>query len=81
MLVCPITKLPVREVSLDEAKSAIGGEIVPVGRSGWPVEPLGPSERVMLREDDQAAYPIAREIPVLMGPEVLMREGRTCTSI
>ncbi|MEL6329420.1 MAG: methyltransferase domain-containing protein [Planctomycetota bacterium] len=75
MLVCPETKLPVREVSLEEAEAAIGGKIGPVQRSGRPAEPFGTSERVMLREDNGAAYPIARGLPILMAPEVLLPEG------
>jgi uncharacterized protein YbaR (Trm112 family)/SAM-dependent methyltransferase len=75
ILVCPETKLPVRQCTLDEAARLTPDQsLVPV-RSGGP-QPVGPTSSVMLREDHQCAYPIVDGTPVLLAPEALVPHSR-----
>src|SRR6266536_3412061 len=75
IMVCPETKLPVRQCTLDEAARLTPDQsLVPV-RSGGP-QPIGPTSTVMLREDHQCAYPIVNGTPVLLAPEALVPRSR-----
>lgn len=67
-LCCPDTGLGLREVSIAEAVAAMGGL---KNRR----EAAAAYETVLLRSDCAAAYPILREVPILLSPEVLTRDG------
>ena len=73
-LVCPKTRLALTEMSLLEAERSIcdGRELV--ARTGRPTA-LGRTPRVLVREDGACAYPIVGDIPVLLGPEMLVPPG------
>ena len=75
ILVCPETKLPVRQRTLDEAAHLTPDQSLVSGRSDGP-RPVGPTSSVMLREDHQCAYPIVDGIPVLLAPEALVPPSR-----
>jgi uncharacterized protein YbaR (Trm112 family) len=71
--VCPITRRPLVPVPLGAARARIaGGEPLATRvHSGPGRAPIGETPEVLLREDDQAAYPIVDRIPILLAPEVL----------
>src|SRR5687767_2737665 len=75
ILVCPETKLPVRQRALDEATSLTPERSLVAGRSDGP-RPVGPTPSVLLREDHQCAYPVVDGIPVLLAPEALVPPSR-----
>ena len=62
---CPATGLDLREMTLDEAESRTGRLY---SRVGAPARTL---TTVVLRSDDQAAYPVVDGMPILLSPEVL----------
>ncbi|MGQ0468126.1 MAG: class I SAM-dependent methyltransferase [Sporichthyaceae bacterium] len=68
---CPQTRLPLRETSAVAAHWAMGGLHTRVGGL------FGVTERVLLRSDDLAAYPIVADTPILLGPEALAAEPPT----
>jgi uncharacterized protein YbaR (Trm112 family)/SAM-dependent methyltransferase len=71
-LVCPVTRRPLRVVSLNEARARIAGGMPLKARDPTPAAPpVGETDSVLLRDDDAAAYPIVSGIPVLLAPEVL----------
>lgn len=72
LLVCPETKLLLRECSLEEAREAIAGGAQLVGRPTGQGHPVGPTPRVLVREDGACAYPVLGEIPMLLVPERLL---------
>jgi uncharacterized protein YbaR (Trm112 family) len=69
-LVCPETKKKLIYCSLKEAEDLLGGNKLRPCRSGVP-KPIGPTKRILLRDDLQCAYPIIDGIPVLLLPERL----------
>ncbi len=71
ILVCPETKIPVRETSLEEATTRICGEASLATQNTNRATPFGPTEQVMIRDDDGCAYPIVDGVPILMRPEML----------
>jgi len=75
ILVCPETKLPVRQRALDEAAPLAPEQSLVPGRSDGP-RPVGPTASVLLREDHQCAYPVVDAIPVLLAPEALVPPSR-----
>lgn len=64
-LVCPKTRQPLRLVTIEEANA--GREPLRGGRHGDP-------SHVLLRDDDRAAYPVIDGIPILLAPEMLVRD-------
>lgn len=71
LLACPLTRLPVKEVPLAEARAAISaGRPLRCRTSGK--TPVGETPTVLLRQDNLAAYPIVDGYPIMLGPEVLM---------
>jgi SAM-dependent methyltransferase/uncharacterized protein YbaR (Trm112 family) len=75
ILVCPETKLPVQQCTLDEAAHFVPDQS-PAPRPPGDPQPVGRTSTVMLRADHQCAYPIVDEIPVLLAPEVLLAQSR-----
>jgi SAM-dependent methyltransferase/uncharacterized protein YbaR (Trm112 family) len=72
---CPQTKLPLRPMSLDEAKTALGSmELAP--RSNADPKPFGVTPTLMVRSDNECAYPVVDGIPVLLAPEQITRADR-----
>ncbi|MGH2559516.1 MAG: methyltransferase domain-containing protein [Thermomicrobiales bacterium] len=71
-MVCPETHLPLTEVSLAGAEASVagGGPLRP--RPNDTPSPVGPTPRVLVRDDRARAYPILDGIPVLLGPEALV---------
>lgn len=76
MLVCPVSRQSLSRSSRRVAEERSGAPLVPVRR--WPVgqgapepEPLGPTDEVLLREDNRLAYPVVRGLPILLVPEAL----------
>jgi uncharacterized protein YbaR (Trm112 family) len=75
LFICPQTKLPLRAMSLEEAKQALGSnELVP--RANAEPEPFGVTATLMVRSDNQCAYPVADGIPILLAPEQITTPAR-----
>lgn len=72
-LVCPETTQPLRLLSLAVAEDRVGREMVAPAGAGY--EPIGPTQRVLLRQDGCAAYPVVDGCPVLLAPEMLVPAG------
>lgn len=57
------------------AESRLGSSLVPMrdwsGDHASP-EPLGPTEEILLREDQRLAYPVVGGVPILLAPEALV---------
>lgn len=73
MLVCPETRLSLRECSLTEAIEKLGATQL-TGRMVNRAVGVGPTPTVMLRDDHRCAYPVVNGIPVLVVPEQLLAE-------
>lgn len=75
LLVCPVSKQPLRQVSLDEAERSLpSGESLRAAKAvGY--EPVGRTPTVLLRADGAAAYPVVDGFPVLRSPEMLTAPG------
>jgi len=71
VLVCPETKLGLRECSLEEARELMCGSSSLQWRKEGSPAAIGPTKRVMLREDLACAYPIVDGVPMLLAPEAL----------
>ncbi len=74
-LVCPVSKLPLIDVTRSEAESLAG---MPLrsrndlqNAKGGISKPAGITEMVLLREDHKLAYPTSDGIPILLAPEAL----------
>lgn len=74
ILVCPETKLPVREISLQEAERRVSGGSALATQKTNRAAPMGATPRVMVRDDDGAAFPIVDGVPILLRPEMLTAE-------
>jgi uncharacterized protein YbaR (Trm112 family)/SAM-dependent methyltransferase len=75
VLVCPVTKQPLRPVSIEEAD---GSRPLAARRrtgGGAASQHAGRTATVMLRADGEAAYPVIDGIPILLAPEMLVRDG------
>lgn len=74
-LVCPTTKLGLLLMDRGEAEKRMGGPLFArndlVNARGGTSKPAGVTEKVLVREDLQCAYPILNGTPVLLAPEVL----------
>jgi uncharacterized protein YbaR (Trm112 family) len=68
-LVCPVTRQSLRLVSIEEADGQ-GRRFIPRQTLYSLRTPL-----VMLREDGEGAYPVIDQFPILLAPEMLVREG------
>ena len=76
ILVCQETKTHLRECSLEEAKAAMCADSPLLWRTEGSPKAVGPTARVMLREDLSGAYPIVDGVPLLLLPEMLFPQGR-----
>jgi uncharacterized protein YbaR (Trm112 family) len=65
---CPSTQQRLSEMSISDAEAKVGGRLVP--RHSAPTA-TGHTPSVLLRDDQNVAYPIFQGIPVLMTPEGL----------
>ena len=81
LLVCPETKLLLRECSLEEAQDSIAGGAGLVSRPSGQAQPVGPTPRVFVREDGACAYPVLDDIPMLLVPERLLPPDRAPLSV
>ncbi len=76
LLVCPDTKLPLRECPLDEARRLVSaGRQLVTRLSGQPAA-IGETEKVLLRQDLHCAFPIYKGVPILLTPEMLTPEPK-----
>jgi len=75
VFICPQTKLPLRAMSLQEAKQALGSQDLAPRENREP-EPFGVTATVMVRSDNQCAYPVVDGIPVLLAPEQITPASR-----
>jgi uncharacterized protein YbaR (Trm112 family) len=73
LLVCPVSRLPLTQTSIEDARSALGGESVRVA-SGSPPNVAAPEE-ALLRSDNLALYPIVHGVPILIAPEMIAVTG------
>lgn len=74
LLVCPESRIALRECTLDEARRLVNsGRRLVTRTSGQPVA-VGETERVLLRQDLKCAFPICQGIPILLSPEMLTPE-------
>jgi SAM-dependent methyltransferase/uncharacterized protein YbaR (Trm112 family) len=70
LLRCPQTRLPLRLLSLAEARIAMGSqELVP--RTNRAPAPFGVTDTLLVRSDNLCAYPVVNGVPILMAPEQL----------
>lgn len=76
VLVCPDTKLPLRECSLDEARRLVNAGRRMVTRVSSQPTAIGETEKVLLRQDLQCAFPIYKGLPILLTPEMLTPEPK-----
>lgn len=68
IFICPQSKLPLRPMSLDQAKQALGSaDLVP--RANAEAAPFGLTSTMMVRSDNDCAYPVVDGIPILLAPE------------
>ena len=75
IFLCPQTKLPLRAMSLEQAKAAMGSaELVP--RSNAEPAPFGVTPTLMVRSDNACAYPVVDGIPILLAPEQITPANR-----
>jgi uncharacterized protein YbaR (Trm112 family)/SAM-dependent methyltransferase len=75
IFICPQTKIPLRAMSLEDAKQALGSnDLVP--RANVDPEPFGVTETLMVRSDSQCAYPVVDGIPILLAPEQITSPDR-----
>jgi SAM-dependent methyltransferase len=75
VFICPQTKLPLRPMSLDKAKEALGSaNIVP--RTNAEPAPFGVTATMMVRSDGGCAYPVVDGIPILLAPEQITPADR-----
>ena len=75
VFICPQTKLPLRAMSLDKAKEALGSANLAPRTNAEPV-PFGVTSTMMVRSDNACAYPVVDGIPVLLVPEQITRADR-----
>src|SRR4051812_38277777 len=75
VFICPQTKLPLRAMSLEEAKKALGSDDV-VPRASIGPEPFGVTTTLMVRSDNMCAYPVVDGIPILLAPEQITSPDR-----
>ena len=73
-LVCPATKIRLHPCSLAEAERMVSNGRPLTTHQAGDRTPVGPTPRVMLREDGACAYPLVDDIPVLLAPEVLVSD-------
>jgi SAM-dependent methyltransferase/uncharacterized protein YbaR (Trm112 family) len=74
LLRCPETGLPLRPLALDEAAEALGGGEL-AARPNGPT-PFGLTPTLLVRSDDQVAYPVVDGVPILLVPEQITRADR-----
>src|SRR4051812_29466227 len=75
IFICPQTKLPLRPMSLEQAKEALGSaNLAP--RANTEPAPFGVTPTLMVRSDNGCAYPVVDGIPVLLAPEQITRSDR-----
>ncbi|HEV7922499.1 MAG TPA: methyltransferase domain-containing protein [Thermoanaerobaculia bacterium] len=74
VLVCPVTKQPLRAVPMEEADG--DRPLVPRRTTGGGAasQHAGRTPAVMLRADGEVAYPVIDGIPILLAPEMLVRD-------
>lgn len=72
-LVCPLTGQAVTAMPRDRARGLIADGQPLIGRPDS--DAIGETPTVLVREDRTAAYPILNGVPILLGPERLMREA------
>ncbi len=74
-LICPVTKQPLRPVTLAEAESLGNGHLFArpdaINARGGTSKPAGLTETVLLRDDLGCAYPVVDGIAILLAPEML----------
>src|SRR3954452_14634823 len=75
IFICPQAKLPLRPMSLNETKQALGSaELVP--RSNAEPAPFGITATMLVRSDGACAYPVVDGVPVLLAPEQITPADR-----
>jgi uncharacterized protein YbaR (Trm112 family)/SAM-dependent methyltransferase len=75
VFICPQTKLPLRAMTLEDAKRALGAaELAP--RTNAEPAPFGLTPMLMVRADNACAYPVVDGIPVLLAPEQITPSDR-----
>jgi len=75
VFICPQTKLPLRAMSLADAKTALGSNDL-VARTNAEPAPFGVTDTLMVRSDNACAYPVVDGIPILLTPEQITRSDR-----
>ncbi len=76
IFICPQTKLPLRPMSLDDAKQALGStDLAP--RANADPAPFGLTPTLMVRSDNACAYPVVDGIPILLVPEQITPASRS----
>lgn len=80
-LVCPITKLPLRRLTLEDAQARVSGGAALESRTAGARPAVGPTPTVLVRADDRCAYPVLGEVPVLLGPERLVAPGQPTPTV
>ena len=75
IFICPQSKLPLRPLTLDDTKQAMGAtELAP--RTNVEPAPFGLTPMMLVRSDNASAYPIVDGIPILLAPEQITPANR-----
>lgn len=78
VFICPQTKLPVRAMSLEDARKSLNSQEL-VARTNTDPQPFGVTETLMVRSDNACAYPVIDGIPILLAPEQITPASRPQT--
>lgn len=73
-LACPSTHRPLRIVELGVKNASDSFGLIPVRRSGMSSASIGVTDRVLMPDGMDTAYPVVGEFPVLLAPELLVPE-------
>src|SRR5437762_2961144 len=75
IFICPQTKLPLRPMSLQDAKKALGSDDL-ITRTNAEKASFGVTSILVVRADNACAYPVVGGIPILLAPEQITPASR-----
>jgi SAM-dependent methyltransferase/uncharacterized protein YbaR (Trm112 family) len=76
LLSCPESGLALEQVNLAEAQARIGEgvKLTVSTRHGEQPSPFGVTDTVLIRTDNECAYPIVEDVPILLAPEMIFSD-------
>lgn len=75
-LVCPVSHSPLIPADKEKVLETLGPSVQRMDRYRSAVRNEEIPNQLLLREDGSGAYPVVDGIPILMAPEMFVREGR-----